>query len=231
MSTRNKESLAVHTIIFGEQELMLHAEGALFWPSKKLLIFSDLHFEKGSYFFKRGYPVPLYDTRDTLFKMQKIVEECKPEFIICLGDSFHDNDALMRMHGSDRELLISLIHQTQQWYWIVGNHDKYIQCLNQPQEKIEKTLSIEKINFSHEFDASFPLQIIGHYHPKLRMTIKNNFIQGKCFSVSPHVLVMPALGSYAGGLDVMSKDFQEIVSPKNTTYYLLRKSKIWPITL
>jgi metallophosphoesterase superfamily enzyme len=37
-----------------KHQLLLDASGALIWPKHKLLVVSDLHFEKGSYFASRG---------------------------------------------------------------------------------------------------------------------------------------------------------------------------------
>jgi metallophosphoesterase superfamily enzyme len=46
--------------------LIADISGALFWPEKQTVIFSDLHLEKGSWFAKQNVFLPPYDTLDTL---------------------------------------------------------------------------------------------------------------------------------------------------------------------
>jgi uncharacterized protein len=46
------------TIEFAGQKLILHAAGVIYWVQENILIFSDLHLEKGSYFV-REFPTPL----------------------------------------------------------------------------------------------------------------------------------------------------------------------------
>ncbi|NJM35302.1 MAG: hypothetical protein HC850_11985, partial [Rhodomicrobium sp.] len=56
-------------VIFAGEPAVLDASGALFLSGHDLLIVSDLHLEKGSFFAARGAPVPRHDTRDTLGRL------------------------------------------------------------------------------------------------------------------------------------------------------------------
>jgi metallophosphoesterase superfamily enzyme len=46
------------TIKVNSEELLLDAAGAMFWPAEKTLVFSDLHFEKGSSYARGGQMLP-----------------------------------------------------------------------------------------------------------------------------------------------------------------------------
>jgi uncharacterized protein len=44
-------------------------------------------------------------------------------------------------------------------------------------------------------------EISGHFHPKLRLTLKGRRVSRRCFVVSETKLIMPAFGALTGGLD------------------------------
>jgi len=100
--------------VCGEQVQAL-SEGALYWPSRNLLIVADLHFKKGSAYAARGVHLPPYDTSATLTRL-------KPEKIIALGDSFHDGGAKSCIALADAAHTCALTTATS-WIWITGNHD------------------------------------------------------------------------------------------------------------
>src|SRR5689334_4612316 len=75
------------------ETLLLDACGAAFSPAHATLIFSDLHFEKGSAYARGRQFLPPYDTADTLQRMTLAIARHRPARVIALGDSFHDADA------------------------------------------------------------------------------------------------------------------------------------------
>ena len=44
-------------------------------------------------------------------------------------------------------------------------------------------------------------EISGHFHPKLRLTVKGRHVSRRCFVLSPTKIIMPAFGTLTGGLD------------------------------
>ena len=111
----------VHIEVNGET-LLLDAAGALYWAAERTLVFSDLHFEKGSAYARTGQMLPPYDTRETLARMEEQVVRHAPARVIALGDSFHDRDAAHRLDGHERGILLRL-GRSAEWIWIAGNHD------------------------------------------------------------------------------------------------------------
>ena len=98
------------------------AAGALYWPAERLLVVSDLHFEKGSSFARRGVLLPPYDTAATLASLGKVIGRHNPRIVIALGDSFHDGEGPQRLSAANRETL-SALQTGRDWIWISGNHD------------------------------------------------------------------------------------------------------------
>jgi DNA ligase-associated metallophosphoesterase len=217
-------------IFFAGHEFILDPAGTLFWVTEEILIFSDLHFEKGSYFVSKGNPLPTYDTLHTLEGMETLICAYKPRQVICLGDNLHDAEALARMSLTDFSLLQKIHASVNQWLWIIGNHDKIdyaTTALANNQYLAQKIL--HNIILTHDYQPINQPQIIGHFHPKKTINIHGQTISGKCFVVSDNLLVMPAFGSYTGGLDIQTAEFQTLLLESNYSCYLLQRDRVWQI--
>ena len=58
-----------------------------------------------------------------------------------------------------------------------------------------------------EPDEALP-ELSGHFHPKLRLTLRGRRVARRCFVATHSKLILPAFGALTGGLDV---DHPEIV--------------------
>ena len=91
VSLSNHDRREAHAAFeFAGTELVADPSGALYWPEQSTLVVSDLHFEKGSAYARRGIFLPPYDTRATLKALAAAAAYYKPKRVISLGDSFHD---------------------------------------------------------------------------------------------------------------------------------------------
>ena len=196
MSTDNYEMQAE---VNGEL-LVLDCAGAAWWPAERTLVFSDIHFEKGSSLARFGILIPPYDTRTSLKRMQALIARYAPVRVIALGDSFHDREAADRLDAQERSILASLVGGTH-WVWIEGNHDP------QPPRWLGGTITPEiaigGLVFRHEPSATPQLgEIAGHLHPCATVTLRGHSLRRRCFASDGTRMVMPAFGAYAGGLNV-----------------------------
>ena len=82
--------------------LLLDPCGAAFVPAHSVLLFADLHFEKGSFYARGRQFLPPYDTTNTLLRMARAVARHKPARVVALGDSFHDGEAADRLQPEER---------------------------------------------------------------------------------------------------------------------------------
>jgi metallophosphoesterase superfamily enzyme len=156
----------------------LHAlpSGALHWPAERLLVVSDLHFGKSERLARRGGALlPPFETRDTLQRLDSDLETTGARVVICLGDSFDDLRAAEAMDPAD-QLWLTRLMAGRDWVWIEGNHDAGPFALGG----------------SHRAE----LQISGHFHPKLRLAGQVR----RCFLLDQLRVILPAYGSYTGGL-------------------------------
>ena len=228
----NKDSAeqTSYAIPFAQHDFILDGAGALYWPAFGILVVSDLHLEKGSYFASLGQPLPVYDTLDTIDRIARMIAIYQPEHVIALGDNMHDAKALRRMLPQDLHQLETVCASVTQWSWIVGNHDKddySVSVLRNMNFYVD--LTVANVVFSHDFLENVEYQIIGHYHPKTAVKTAAQTVRGKCFIVTDKKILMPAFGSYTGGLDVGHALFKPLVAGENPKYFLLRQNKIWRV--
>lgn len=230
MSIQTKSKFEHTEIVFCGQSLILDAQGCLYYPEEKTLVFSDLHFEKGSYLVSQGNPLPLYDTLDTLLRVERCIQKYTPETVISLGDSLHDLHALERMHPHDQKFIEKMCSSVQNWHWIIGNHDKHVETLPLfNQFKLSHYVKFQHFQFLHDYENSDVPQIIGHFHPKASINIGGQVIRGKCFLATQNLIVMPAFGTYTGGLDIHSEAIEKLLNKQSYGCYLLKRGKIWQI--
>jgi len=184
---------------FAGETFLATAGGALFWRAQQALLVADLHLEKASWFARLGQFLPPYDSHATLTALAAEVERTGARRLYCLGDSFHDRFGCDRLPADARELLSSLTDRLD-WVWIVGNHDPGFadHCGGRLEDEIE----VGGIILRHEAVRDDPRpEISGHFHPKLRVSLKGRSVSRRCFVLSATKLIMPAFGSLTGGLD------------------------------
>jgi uncharacterized protein len=184
---------------FAGETFFATAAGALYRPDYTSLFVADLHLEKASWFARLGQFLPPYDSHATLTALAEEVARTKPSHVFCLGDSFHDNFGCERLPDNARALLTELMGKVA-WIWIVGNHDA--RGIDHCGGMIEHAVEMGGIVFRHEADPDEPLpEFSGHFHPKLRLSLKGRHVSRRCFVVSPTKIILPAFGTLTGGLD------------------------------
>lgn len=214
-------------IFFADHQFELHPDGALFWPEQQALILADLHLEKGSFLARFGSALPLLDTRDTLQRLAALIDHYQPEEILCLGDSFHDTQAPTRLAGEDLAQLNRLMGKVSHWHWVLGNHDPILPQALGGQRHI--SLLRSGMCLSHEpEEGEVAPQIIGHFHPKATLRVGGQRISGRCLIHDDQRMVLPAFGSFTGGLDVNHAALREqmMATPKA---YLLYRRQVWRV--
>lgn len=187
---------------------VLRCSGALWLPTHKTLIASDLHLEKGSAFAARGQMLPPYDSPATLARLEAEVEALDPRTVVLLGDSFHDSKAVSRMDGAQLTRLETLA-AGRDWIWLEGNHDldALASALANPFKRLPgrvvETLALGGLFLIHEPQAEpTPGEIAGHLHPAARVAAYGRGVRRPCFVTDGRRLILPAFGAFTGGLDV-----------------------------
>lgn len=209
------------------RSFLADVSGALYWPAEDVLIVADLHLEKGSSFAARGVLLPPYDTAATLERLAATLDAYQAATVICLGDSFHDRNAGERMCDKDRETL-AILQEDREWLWLNGNHDPVIaECFG---GQVLPEITVSGITFRHEPAAS-PVthEIAGHLHPAARVSFHGHVIRRPCFVGNGNRLVLPAFGTYAGGLNVLDDAFAPLFGNDGLSVLVMCQEGLYPI--
>ncbi|MGB3555959.1 MAG: ligase-associated DNA damage response endonuclease PdeM [Jannaschia sp.] len=191
-----------HSFDFAGERLVARASGALHWPARDVLVVSDLHLGKSERIARRdGRLLPPYEVTDTLRRLQDDILATGPHHVISLGDSFDDLAAATALSGDHRDWIARLT-TGRDWTWITGNHDPAPAGL--PGQS-EDCLALGPLTFCHiaTGPAGFHgdrFEISGHYHPKAQLSVRGRPVSRPCFLRDAHRLIMPAYGTYTGGL-------------------------------
>lgn len=188
---------------FAGHRFVALADRALYWPRHGALIVADLHLEKASWYAALGQPLPPYDSHDTLDRLARLVSETGARALWCLGDSFHDRDAASRIVPAVADRLRAQAAAAK-LVWIAGNHDGI--SGGAWGGEVADELLIDGIVLRHHSDGGDGRpEMSGHFHPKLRLSVRGRSVARACFAIDDRRLILPAFGSLTGGLDVTDR--------------------------
>jgi uncharacterized protein len=204
------------SISIAGETLLLDTSGAAFWPAGDVLIFADLHLEKGSSYARGCQFLPPYDTEATLLRMAAAVRRFNPRRIVALGDSFHDRDAAERLSPQARAMLTAL---RCEFIWICGNHDP------SPPSWLGGLVTAEwsagSLTFRHEPQENCRAgEIAGHLHPSAHVAKWGRSVRRRCFAADSRRMILPSFGAYTGGLDVGEEAIASLFGPRFHAYML-----------
>ena len=186
-------------------------QGALFWPAREALLVADLHLEKASWFARAGQMLPPYDSMATLADLTEVAAATGAREIWCLGDSFHDRDGCDRLPEEAREMLSALTASTR-WTWIIGNHDPGF--ADHCGGTIMEEAVVDGLVLRHEADPfETRPELSGHFHPKLRISLRGRQVSRRCFVTTARKIILPAFGALTGGLDAHHPEIVRAVGP------------------
>lgn len=175
-----------------------------------MLVVSDLHLGKAERIARRGgTALPPYETRDTLDRLSAALDVTNAAQVICLGDSFDDLAAAHALPDAAR-LQLSRLQAGRHWTWIEGNHD------SGPVEfggTHRNALTMGPLTFRHIAAHGARGEVSGHYHPKVRVQTRARAITRPAFLHDAQRLILPAFGTYTGGLYSHHPALSELFGP------------------
>lgn len=201
---------------FAGHEMLLGSGRAIYWPEERALLVADLHLEKASWYAQSGQMLPPYDSRDTLERLADAVRHTGARRVITLGDNFHDDAGALRLDAHCTGMLEALTRALD-WVWITGNHDAEL-----PRGfggAIVAELEVGGVKLRHEARAGeTAAELSGHYHPKMRMTVRNRHIARPCAvlgrgSGGGDRMILPAFGTLTGGMDAGAPEIRAALQP------------------
>lgn len=196
-----------------DAQLTALGSGALWWAKHALLCVSDLHLGKAHRIAQRGGTMlPPYETHDTLDRLTRDLETCPARTVICLGDSFDDLDAAASL-SEDHRLWIARLQAGRQWIWVEGNHDPG--PVNLGGSHLAE-ITVDGLTFRHIATPGATAEISGHYHPKASLSLRGRLLSRPAFLCDSERLILPAFGTYTGGLRSGSDALLALMKPDAT---------------
>jgi hypothetical protein len=133
--------------------------------------------------------------------LSALIGRLEPETVVCLGDSFHDRGAVERLPQQERAEIESLTRRAR-FVWIAGNHDP-----GPPPQGwgfVAEEIADAPLVFRHEARFGLPDgEVSGHFHPVAALTVRGRGIRRRCFLTDGRRVILPAFGTYAGGLNAL----------------------------
>lgn len=185
---------------------------ALYWPRENALLVADLHLEKASAYARTGQFLPPYDSRETLGRVALALRETGAGRVFCLGDNFHDRGGPARLEPHAAGMLAALTRATD-WVWITGNHDAVLEGVG----TVVEELRLSGVVLRHQArQGETAPELSGHFHPKLRLTVRGRAIARPCAVRGGQRLILPAFGALTGGLDARDPAIRAALHPAST---------------
>jgi DNA ligase-associated metallophosphoesterase len=206
-----------HVFQFRGETLHALPSGALFWPSERFLVVSDLHIGKAERTARRGGPMlPPYEGIDTLLRLSADITATEPRTVVCLGDSFDDAEAADAL-DEDTVAHLAPLMAGRAWIWIEGNHDPGPVGLGGSHLS---QLAVSGLVFRHIAEPGTTGEISGHFHPKARLRTRARSITKRCLLVDAARIILPAYGTYTGGLYCDAPELDRIMEDGATAILL-----------
>ncbi len=85
--------------------------------------------------------------------------------------------------------------------------------------------------FRHQAARRSPAgEVSGHFHPKATIPARGTAVCRPCFVADPRRLVMPAFGTYTGGLNVSDPAITQLF-PRGGRVFLLGRERLFSFAL
>ena len=171
--------------------------------------------------------VPPYDTRETLQRLAERIDRYDAATVIALGDSLHDVEAAERIGLEELEIL-QIMQEDREWIWVTGNHDPKIG--ERLGGSVVGDIEVEGIvcatsrgpdDVTHE--------IAGHLHPAAKLSLHGYTLRRPCFVGNGTRLVLPAFGTFAGGLNILDEAFEPLFGNDGMRVWMLGQEGLYPV--
>lgn len=191
-------------IELGGETFLLLPQKAMYRPSRRQLILSDLHLGKSTHFRKKGIALPPSGFLKDIDLLHYLIDKWTPQTVFFLGDLFHSD--------YNREWLwlksLLLHYPDIEFVLIEGNHD----ILDDMHYSLPNLLTAyyaeeEHLIFSHHpLTDPLKLNICGHVHPGVRLTGRaRESLSLPCFFHGAQHFILPAFG-YHTGLQILEEE-------------------------
>lgn len=191
--------------------MFLLPERAVWWPSEKTILLSDLHWGKSAHFRKHGIPMPGSTQAKDSMILAGLIRSYQAERMIIAGDFFHSaHNKEVDDFGKWRAA-----HPSLHIDFILGNHDILPRQFYDSWSLAvhEKGLLINNhIYIAHDDEEDREhFTIHGHVHPGVKLKgLGRQAFTLPCFCINERCMILPAFGQFTGCHLIKDQHFKQI---------------------
>ena len=208
------------------KSLVADPTGAIFWPAENTLIVADLQLSSCSYL--DGYDVilPPYDTASSFEKLEDALDRYDPARVVVLGNGFEGLGSIgLSAHQTD---WLQDMMEGRDWYWVTGDEDTELPAGIDGEVVPQLTLSGIKFR-ARAIRAPVANEIAGGLHPVAQVSQYGHVVRGRCFVTNGMRLIMPAVGHYSAGTNVLSAALDPYLAQGALFVWFLSQGYVQPV--
>jgi len=194
---------------------------AVWLPRERVLAITDIHLGYEEALNKRGVMIPRQQFRDTVQRLERILNGIAPETVLINGDLKHEFGTISQQEWRDvLKFLDFLLRHAKRVVLIRGNHDSVLGPLAEKKGlELCDSYRAGKVLFSHgnrvpDIAAGVRTIVVGHEHPAVSVREGSRVEVFKCWLLGKwkgrDLLVMPSFNLMAEGTDILS---ERLLSP------------------
>lgn len=208
-------------VLMGGKSFTADRTGALYWPAENTLAVSDLRLQQGSYLTEQDVVLPPYDTASAFDKLEDAIDRYDPQRVIALGDSFCGKEPL-NLHDLD---WLQDLMEGREWFWIMGpDSAPPPDCAR---GVVAPHITLSGIKFRHEpVKAPVSQEISGRMHPVATISEQDYQVSGRCFVSNGARMVLPSVGVYARGANVLDDAFEPLLGRNGLFVWIVAHGRV-----
>jgi len=190
---------------------------ALYLKKHKTLIIADMHIGYEEELNKKGILIPRFQFKDTVNRLNKILNKPKIKIIIINGDLKHEFGTISEQEWRETLKILDLLTGNGKVILIKGNHDTILGPIARKRDvEIKEYYKIGDILIIHgnkipdkNILKGIKTIIIGHEHPAISLRDKVRAEKFKCFLKGNYkkktLIVMPSFITATEGTDILNE--------------------------
>lgn len=199
------------TLTLEDDQFIFDCRRVIYWPQKKVMLTTDLHWGKTHYFQKHGIAIPDQVFEEDLKRLSQLLKDYEVKNLVVLGDLIHHEKSLS--HGLIERVARFREENPCELMLIKGNHDRYTHFPESWGIVEEKDLVVGNFYFTHELKTRIKkFQFSGHIHPMMRFSSGVDHIRLPVFMIDARSCVVPAFSHFTGGQDIKLSQNQKAIA-------------------
>ncbi|MGO9986392.1 MAG: metallophosphoesterase [Rhodomicrobium sp.] len=213
-------------VLVSGKSMIADPTGAIFWPAENALIVADLQLSNCSYLESHDVLLPPYDTASSFEKLEEALDRYDPARVITLGNSFQDLDSDGLSHHQ-LDWLQDMM-EGREWYWVAGHSTCALP--DAIGGTLVPQLMLGGIKFRAEaVRAPVANEIAGGLHPVAQVSQYGHLLRGRCFVTNGMRLILPSVGNYSAGTNVLSPAFDPFLGQGGLFVWFLTQGRVHPV--